>query len=247
MAAAALEPTDPRVELLPLLAPEYEGGVEAAAWAAPAAAAATSRMGGGDKPLRNAAPSALAGFFALGLFTAVYLPGILVPEWALEWPRLACSGEHTEEGGDTDHDHASGWCAPNWFDLAFSPALVVAPRALGHASHVLTFVACPFVSLASVLAPMTSPSMPRGHAKEDFAIWSGTQLISAGLNTWAKHSFRRQRPCWHFGKEGETEAAMPANHTSSGCPSTVATRAWRAALCRQRWRWQQRAAGTRAG
>jgi hypothetical protein len=79
---------------------------------------------------------------------------------------------------------------------------------MGYASHLLTFVACPYVSLVDIFSARGGPDdVQRLHSRQDFAVWGGTQLSSAGLNALTKHSSRRQRPCWHFGRESETEAA----------------------------------------
>ena len=153
--------------------------------------------------LRNATVRPLLIYCVVGVFAGLVVPPLLF---------ASSTAGYTCEHGLPD----SGWCATNDFDVAVTSVLVMAPKVTGLTSHLFTFVACPFVALSSVLAPLRAEGehqayMPRAHAKQDAVIWISTQLMSAGANTIAKKGFRRQRPCYHFEQENETEAIFLPN------------------------------------
>ena len=80
-----------------------------------------------------------------------------------DWPTFSCDAKDAGQ---------RGYCATNALDLAVANALVLAPRTAGYSSHVFTFVACPALVFRNL-----------AETKVDGAIWAGTNLISAGLNT----------------------------------------------------------------
>lgn len=144
-------------------------------------------------PLRNVTRGRLTAFVALGLFGYYVLPDLTFPNWFSDWAQLRCDGAVSED--------QLGWCTTNEFDLTVAETLVLAPRMTGYLSHVFTFAACPGLALWSL-----SEVQP-AHAWENRAAFVGTNLVSATLNIHAKRMFRRQRPCFHFGREASTQAA----------------------------------------
>ena len=97
----------------------------------------------------------------------------------------------------------SGWCDPPAFDVAVTNALVPTKRGrrgIGLLSHLVNFLACPALALASTLSPLccVDSNAPRrqrlAHAGQDTAILLSTQLVSVGLNGLFKQELMRQRP-----------------------------------------------------
>ena len=168
-----------------------------------------------DRPLRNASARSLLAFFATSVFTGLVVPALV---FARGPDMYKC-----EEGLPN-----SGWCATNSFDVGVTHVLAHAPLMTGLSSHLFTLVACPMLGLSSVLAPLrrAQAGMPRAHAHQDAVIWGSTQLLSLGANTVAKKGLRRQRPCYHFGREGETEAALLPNQQWVSCYSGDTAMAW---------------------
>jgi hypothetical protein len=145
----------------------------------------------GGRPLRNATPRSLCAFLAA---SAAF--GLLLP-------RLLFGGQDPSRFTCAPGSEYSGWCDPNALDVAVTDAVVVAPKATGLLSHAFTFVASPAVGISSMVRLRS-----RGTLAPDLAIYSGTQLVSFGLNSMSKKFSRRQRPCYHFGRQNETEAVI---------------------------------------
>jgi len=109
---------------------------------------------------------------------------------------------------------ADAWCTTDGLDTALSAAL--APRgggvdlkAAALASHVLNFGVSPLLAVSSALAPPPPHQLVprRRQALQDAAIVLVCVLGAIGANSVAKVGARRQRPCFHYGRQGETEAA----------------------------------------
>ena len=154
-----------------------------------------------DAALRNAQRPAILVFFVLSATFCVFGRSLVLPDYPRQSRFFTCA-----QGLPT-----SAWCETTGLDLALTDALV--PRGslarVGLLSHLFTLAACPVVSLASVLAPLApgTPGRPCAHAGQDAAIWSGTQLVTLGLNTLIKDATRRQRPYAHYGRQNDTEAS----------------------------------------
>jgi hypothetical protein len=137
-------------------------------------------------------------FFMMGLLIFV-----VVPEFAEEMPadEIQCS--------------TNAWCATNGFDVFFTKLLVAPdPRAADYASHAFTFGVSPILAFSSALYPLC---FQRAHpdkgkvAGQDSLLVLGSALVALGINSWAKRQFKRQRPCFYYGDEGETEASTMPN------------------------------------
>ena len=110
----------------------------------------------------------------------------------------------------------NAWCETNSFDTAISETFR-APNlfAAEMASHVFTFGLCPLLALTSALAPLCT-SGEKSHAAQDALIIVGATCLSLGVAGLAKVSFSRQRPCFHYGVQSETEASShPAEEYTS--------------------------------
>lgn len=145
----------------------------------------------GGRPLKNATPGKLAAFVVSSFVVGIIIPG------------LACDGQDPSKFTCTPGLENSAWCDTNPLDVAVSEAVVVAPRTVGLLSHAFTVVASPVVGIGSMVR-LRGP----GTLASDMAVYTGTQLVTVGLNSIAKCRARRQRPCFHFGRQNETELGL---------------------------------------
>jgi|EP01043_Picozoa_sp_COSAG02_P007084 membrane-associated phospholipid phosphatase len=145
----------------------------------------------GGRTLKNASRGKLAAFVTVSAVFGFVLPGLIF------------SGQKSSDFTCTPGSENSAWCETDRLDVAVSEAVVVAPRAVGLLSHAFTLGASPIVGIGSMVS-LRGP----GTLAEDMAVYTGTQFVSVGLNSIAKRFFRRQRPCYHFGRENETEAII---------------------------------------
>jgi membrane-associated phospholipid phosphatase len=101
----------------------------------------------------------------------------------------------------------NGWCATNAFDEAMTTALLAPnPKAAAFASHVFTMGLCPALAIFSACAPLCMTGGEKAHAAQDFLIFISLVGFAIGLDSAAKIGAKRQRPCFHYGRQSETEA-----------------------------------------
>lgn len=131
--------------------------------------------------------------FAVFLF---YLPTIVYPD------------PPADKDLDCSNPHDNVWCQTNFFDIAINPVFIAPdPKAAASASHWLNFAVIPAIAYSSALYPLTQRNMFKAHAAQDAMITTSALLASDGINALVKLIARRQRPCYHFGRENQTEAA----------------------------------------
>jgi membrane-associated phospholipid phosphatase len=103
----------------------------------------------------------------------------------------------------------NGRCATNGFDVALTKILASSsPKAAGYISHGFTFGLSPILAFGSALSPLCTKDGQRfSHALQDSVVIVSSALTALGITTASKSGVKRQRPCFHYGKQGETEAA----------------------------------------
>ena len=111
------------------------------------------------------------------------------------------------------------WCATDGFDVAFTSALARGDfKASAMASHVLNFGVSPLIAVFSVVFPFlpflpgSGPDTAQGAPRwqqigQDLTLLFACVLIALAFNSLAKVGARRQRPCFYYGRQNETEAA----------------------------------------
>jgi hypothetical protein len=137
----------------------------------------------------------------------------LLPELAGEMPLAANITCPSDVGGV--HIEGDAWCKTDGFDQAFScgaDGCAYNAHAAGTISHVFTMGLSPIIALGSALAPLcnkgssVSPLSRKG-AWQDFLIILGCLFVALGMSGLAKIGAKRQRPCFYYGRQAETEAA----------------------------------------
>lgn len=105
-----------------------------------------------------------------------------------------------------DAPERCSWCAANGFDDGVRDALRMKdPKPAGLASHVLSLGVVPIGSFVGVLVP----ALADGHgsyAWKDGWIMVNAFLLTTGLADGTKKLVARQRPSFHYGVQGATEA-----------------------------------------
>jgi membrane-associated phospholipid phosphatase len=109
-----------------------------------------------------------------------------------------------------------GWCEANAFEDGIRDALRASnPRTAGHVSHVFAFGAAPLVAAGGALLPAIQDRALR-RAGTDLWILANTLVFNTGFNEVFKRAVGRQRPAFHYGVQGETEASdNPAEENRS--------------------------------
>ena len=112
---------------------------------------------------------------------------------------------------------ADAWCATDGFDTALTSALAHGDfKAAAMVSHVLNFGVSPLIAVSSIVFFRSMPgsqqqlgsssAVRRRQVLQDLVILLACVLGAIGLNAFAKTAARRQRPCFHYGRQNETEA-----------------------------------------
>ena len=92
------------------------------------------------------------------------------------------------------------WCATNPFDVAMNEFFRADDaKAAGFISHLFTMGASTIFALYLVLRPST-------RSFQQVCIIVSSLLLSIGLNSLAKFGARRQRPCFHYHRQSQSEA-----------------------------------------
>ena len=105
----------------------------------------------------------------------------------------------------------NAWCQVNDFDVEITKLLVGShSRVAGYVSHIFTFVLSPVLAMYSALLPMCAKPHPRhvlirAHAGQDFLILLSSILLSLALCEIVKNTFLRQRPCFYYHDQAQTE------------------------------------------
>ena len=105
----------------------------------------------------------------------------------------------------------NAWCQVNGFDVEITKLLIGShSRVAGYVSHIFTFVFSPALAIYSVLLPMCAKPQQRhvlirAHAGQDFLILLSSILLSLALCGIAKNTFLRQRPCFYYHDQAQTE------------------------------------------
>jgi membrane-associated phospholipid phosphatase len=100
-----------------------------------------------------------------------------------------------------------GWCETNAFDRSVRRALLMEEsRPAAVASDVVSLGVSPAVALAGVILPAFSHE--RDHfALQDSVILLNTFIFTTGITEGTKTVVARQRPAFHYGREGDTTLA----------------------------------------
>lgn len=123
------------------------------------------------------------------------------------------------------------WCETNGFDDAIRDALRASnPRTVGHVSHVFAFGAAPLVAAGGALLPAIEDRALH-RAGTDLWILANTLLFDTGFNEVFKRAVGRQRPAFHYGVQGETEASGIPSEESRSFYSLDTSFAFSAAAC----------------
>jgi membrane-associated phospholipid phosphatase len=123
------------------------------------------------------------------------------------------------------------WCEANGFDDAIRNALRASnPRTAGHVSHVFAFGAAPLVAAGGALLPAIEDRAMR-RAGTDLWILANTLLFNMGFNEVFKRTVGRQRPAFHYGVQGETEASGIPSEENRSFYSLDTSFAFSAAAC----------------
>lgn len=106
-----------------------------------------------------------------------------------------------------DAPKTCSWCESNGFDEGARGIFRMSnPRPPAAVSHVLSIGVAPLGGFAGLLVPALQAD--RGsYAWKDGWIMINAFLLTTGLTDGTKKLFGRQRPAFHHGKEGETEAS----------------------------------------
>lgn len=106
-----------------------------------------------------------------------------------------------------DPANACRWCSTNAFDTAARDLIVTRdPRLAATVSHVCSMLLAPVLALGAVVAAGVR-SRARSHAAQDAVIVLNAVLLTVAFTDFAKKVASRQRPAFHFGVGGMTEAA----------------------------------------
>ena len=123
------------------------------------------------------------------------------------------------------------WCETNGFDVGVRDALRASdPRTAGHVSHVFAFGAAPLVAAGGALLPAIQDRALR-RAGADLWILANTLVFNIGFNEVFKRAVGRQRPAFHYGVQGETEASDNPNEENRSFFSLDTSFAFSAAAC----------------
>jgi membrane-associated phospholipid phosphatase len=126
---------------------------------------------------------------------------------------------------------ACSWCEPNGFDDGIRDALRASnPRTAGHVSHVFAFGAAPLAAVGGALLPAIEDRALR-RAGTDLWILANTLAFTTGFTEVFKHSIGRQRPAFHYGVQGETEASDNPREENRSFFSLDTSFAFSAAAC----------------
>jgi membrane-associated phospholipid phosphatase len=124
-----------------------------------------------------------------------------------------------------------GWCETNGFDDGIRNTLRASnPRTAGHVSHVFAFGAAPLVAIGGALLPAIEDRALR-RAGTDMWILANTLAFTIGFNEVFKRAIGRQRPAFHYGVQGETEASDNPEEENRSFFSLDTSFAFSAAAC----------------
>jgi len=123
------------------------------------------------------------------------------------------------------------WCATNGFDDAVRDALRASnPRTAGYVSHGFSLAAVPLVALGGLLIPATGDgALPRWGT--DVWILANTFIVTTGISDGVKRAVGRQRPAFHYGVQGQTEAATHPDEANLSFFSVDTSEAFAVAAC----------------
>lgn len=99
------------------------------------------------------------------------------------------------------------WCGTNDFDDGIRNALrASSPRPFGYVSHGLSLGAVPLLAIGGIGLPaLTDHEL--GRAGADVWILANTFVLTTGITDGIKRAVGRQRPAFHYGVQGDTEAS----------------------------------------
>jgi membrane-associated phospholipid phosphatase len=106
-----------------------------------------------------------------------------------------------------DPPEACRWCATNDFDDGIRGALRASnPRPFAYVSHGFSLGVVPAIAiLGNVLPAVADHRIDR--LKADLWILANTFILTTGITDGIKRAAGRERPAFHYGVQGETEAA----------------------------------------
>ncbi len=146
-----------------------------------------------------------------GILAAFVLPGLAPGGGALPASEISCA--------------TNGWCESDGFDEFITRALVAPnPKAAGIVSHVFTMGFCPLIALMSAISVIFihrgDSNTDRGRGRLQSAVGTAVQdclillaifLINIAITDFAKYTAKRERPCFYYNRQSETEAANSPN------------------------------------
>jgi membrane-associated phospholipid phosphatase len=126
---------------------------------------------------------------------------------------------------------ACRWCETNGFDEGIRSALRASnPKTAGNVSHVFAFGLAPALSIGGALLPAIQD---RKLERAGFDLWilANTIILDIGVNEVFKRTVARERPAFHYGLQGETEAAGIPSEANRSFYSLDTSLAFTAAAC----------------
>lgn len=123
------------------------------------------------------------------------------------------------------------WCETNGFDDAVRNALRASnPRVAGYVSHGFSLGAVPVVAAGGALLPALGDHR-LDRAGEDVWILANAFILTTGISDGVKRAVGRQRPAFHYGVQGDTEAASHPDEENLSFFSVDTSEAFAVAAC----------------
>ncbi|HVU02814.1 MAG TPA: phosphatase PAP2 family protein [Polyangiaceae bacterium] len=109
---------------------------------------------------------------------------------------------------------ACRWCDPPGFDASVRNSLVASDgRPAAVTSHVLALGLTPAVVIAGLGVPAFSSEHP-SYALSDVIIVADATILLSGIGDFTKKVTGRERPAFHYGHQGDTEATTTSRYRS---------------------------------